>query len=74
MAQDNHYRIDYLLQGLYRTFYIRAETMSHAEAWYWATVDAGLGQIPKYRNDKSPKLSKPQAESLGLTSVEWSLA
>lgn len=45
--------------------------MSNAEAWYWATVDAGIGLIPKYRLDPVPKLSKPQAERLGLTNVEW---
>lgn len=74
MPQQSHYRIDYLLNGAYKTFYIRAEIMNNAEAWHWATVDAGIGQIPKYRTDKVPKLSKPQAERHGLANVEWNPA
>ena len=71
MPPEHHYRIDYLLHGTYKSFYVRAVTMSNAEAWHWATLDAGIGQIPKYRTDPVPKLSKPQAERLGLTNVEW---
>lgn len=71
MAQDKHYRIDYLNNGAYKTFYIAAERMDSAEAWHWASVDAGFGQIPKYRRDPVPKLSKPQAERLGIANVEW---
>ena len=71
MPLERHYRIDYLLHGTYKSFYVRALTMSNAEAWHWATLDAGIGQIPKYRTDPVPKLSKPQAERLGLTNVEW---
>jgi hypothetical protein len=48
--------------------------MDNADAWHWAAVDAGFGQIPKYRSDKVPKVSKPQAERLGITNVEWSAA
>lgn len=70
---EAHYRIDYLLHGAYKTFYIRAASMSNADAWHWATVDAGFSQIPKYRTDKVPKLSKPQAEQLGITRVEWTV-
>jgi len=71
MPLEHHYRIDYLLHGNYKSFYVRAATMSNAEAWHWATLDAGIGQIPKYRTDPVPKLSKPQAERLGVTNVEW---
>lgn len=71
MAQEHHYRIDYLLQGAYKTFYIRAAKMDNAEAWHWATVDAGIGQLPKYRTDPVSRLSKPQAEKHGITNVEW---
>lgn len=74
MAQEKHYRIDYLLNGAYKTFYIRAAKMDNAEAWHWASVDAGFGQIPKYRSDPVPKLSKPQAEKFGISNVEWSEA
>ncbi|WP_296187860.1 DUF6555 family protein [Pseudomonas sp. UBA1879] len=71
MAQEHHYRINYLLDGAYKTFYIRAAKMDNAEAWHWASVDAGFGQLPKYRSDPATKLSKPQAERFGITDVEW---
>lgn len=71
VAQYKHFRIDYLLHGKYKSFYISAESMDNASAWHWASVDAGFGQIPKYRSDKVPKVSKPKAEQLGLTDVEW---
>lgn len=47
--------------------------MTKAEAWHWASIDAGVGQLPKYRADPVPKLSKPQAEKHGIANVEWSL-
>jgi len=71
MAQQKHYRIDYLLHGTFKTFYISASVMDNAEAWHWASVDAGIGEIPKYRTDKVNKVSKPKAEQLGVTNVEW---
>lgn len=71
MPFNKHYRIDYLLHGNYKTFYVRAAAMDNAEAWHWASVDAGFGQIPKYRTDKVPKISKPKAEQLGISQVEW---
>lgn len=74
MSQHKHYRIDYLLHGSYKTFYISAAAMDNAEAWHWATVDAGFGQIPKYRNDRTPKISKPEAEHLGVVNVEWTVS
>jgi hypothetical protein len=74
MNGRKHYRIDYLLKGNYKTFYISAEKMDNAEAWHWATVDAGFGQIPKYRSDRVPKISKPQAEHLGVAQVEWTVS
>lgn len=74
MAGHKHFRIDYLLHGSYKTFYISAAEMDNSEAWHWASVDAGFSQIPKFRSDKIPKLSKPKAEDLGLSNVEWSTA
>ena len=71
MAQYKHFRIDYLLHGSYKSFYISAEAMDNASAWHWASVDAGFGQIPQYRSDRVPKVTKPKAEQLGLTDVEW---
>ncbi|MFY1664359.1 DUF6555 family protein [Pseudomonas sp. Pseu.R1] len=74
MSQEFHYRIAYLLNGVYKTFFIRASKMDNAEAWHWASVDAGFGQLPKYRSDPITKLSKPQAERFGITGVEWGRA
>lgn len=74
MPTSEHYKVDYLYHGAYKTFYVRADVMNNAEAWHWAAIDAGLGQIPKYRSDKVPKVSKPHAERLGITDVEWSQA
>lgn len=74
MAQAHHYRIDYLLDGVYKTFFIRATKMDNAEAWHWAAVDAGFGQIPKYRSDPVERFTKPKAERCGISDVEWSEA
>lgn len=71
MSQPAHFRIDYLLNGNYKTFFISAEHMDNAEAWHWASVDSGFAQIPKYRSDKVPKLTRPQAERHGIANVEW---
>ncbi|RML91958.1 hypothetical protein APX70_02313 [Pseudomonas syringae pv. maculicola] len=40
MSQEKHYRISYLLDGVFKSFYVRAQKMDNAEAWHWATVDA----------------------------------
>lgn len=74
MSQEHHYKISYLLKGTYKTFYICTAKMDNAEAWHWASVDAGFGQLPKYRTDPITKLSKPQAERYGITDVEWTRA
>ncbi|ARA81236.1 DUF6555 family protein [Pseudomonas amygdali] len=65
MALPKHYRIDYLLNGSFKSFYIRTENMDNAEAWHCASVDAGLARIPKYRLEKVAKVSKPYAEHFG---------
>ncbi|WP_062389559.1 DUF6555 family protein [Pseudomonas abietaniphila] len=72
--QNAHYRIDYLIHGSYKTFYVHSSTMNKDEALHWATVDAGIAQIPKYRSDKVPRLTQKQAEQLGLTDVAWKSA
>lgn len=71
MHHSRHYRIDYLLHGKYKSFYVCAPEMDNAAAWNWAAVDAGFGQIPKYRMDKVPAVSKPKAEQFGLSNVQW---
>jgi len=74
MAQSTHYRIDYLLHGAFKSFHVCVPSMDNANAWHWASVDAGFGHIPKYRLDPAPKLSRPQAEKMGITNVEWTSA
>lgn len=74
MREFTHYRIDYLLHGRFKTFYICARTINDASSWHWATVDAGFSSIPKYRIDRSPNLTKEQAESLGISDVQWVVA
>lgn len=71
MAQEYHFRIDYVLDDVPKTMYVRAPMMTNAEAWHWASVDAGIGQLPKFRADPVSKLSKPKAERYGIAKVEW---
>jgi hypothetical protein len=71
MSQYKHYRIDYLFNGAFKSFYISAEHMDNAEAWHHASVDAGIARIPKYRLEKVARVSKPYAEHFGITDVEW---
>jgi hypothetical protein len=73
LQQRRQYRIAYLFKGADTTFYIRAALMNDAEAWHWATINAGLAKIPKYPTDKSPKLTRQQAEKLGIANLLWSL-
>lgn len=63
--------IDYLLHGEHKSFIIRAEMMDSAEAWHWASCDAGVGRIGRYGREKVKKVSKPLAERYGITEVRW---
>ncbi|MDD1015108.1 DUF6555 family protein [Pseudomonas rubra] len=63
--------IDYHLHGDHKSFIIRAETMDNAEAWHWASCDAGIGRIGRYGREKVKKVSKPLAERYGITDVQW---
>lgn len=74
MRNSTHYRIDYQFFGTAKSFRICVTTLDNASAWHWATVDAGFRHLPKYRFDPVPKLSKPQAERMGVTNVEWTNA
>ncbi|QXH45832.1 hypothetical protein KSS93_23655 [Pseudomonas xanthosomatis] len=68
------YVIEYELHGDFRTFIIRLERMDNAEAWHWASCDAGIGIIPRFGQHKIKKVSKPQAERYGLGNVKWRIA
>ncbi|MFK0087879.1 DUF6555 family protein [Pseudomonas sp. NPDC090755] len=63
--------IDYQLHGAPKSFIIRAEKMDNAEAWHWASCDAGVGRIGRYGQEKVKKVSKPLAERYGITEVTW---
>lgn len=63
--------IDYELHGQHKSFVIRAERMDNAEAWHWASCDAGVARIGRYGREKIKKVSKPVAERYGITEVHW---
>lgn len=63
--------IDYALHGQHKTFIIRAERMDNAEAWHWASCDAGVGRIGRYDREKIRKVSRPMAERYGISEVSW---
>lgn len=71
MAGQQLYVIDYELQGQPRTFIIRLEHMDNAEAWHWASCDAGVGVIPRFGQHKIKKVSRPMAERYGIANVRW---
>ncbi|OAJ49022.1 DUF6555 family protein [Pseudomonas marginalis] len=65
------YVIEYELHYESKSFIIRSEVMNNAEAWHWACCDAGIGIIPRSRNDRLKRISKPLAERYGLANVKW---
>jgi len=74
MPSPQLYIIDYRLHGEPRTFIIRLERLDNAEAWHWASCDAGIGIIPKFGREKIRKVSRPMAERYGVTDVTWRLS
>ncbi|MFJ7792310.1 DUF6555 family protein [Pseudomonas sp. NPDC096950] len=68
------YVIDYEIHGVPKSFIIRADIMNNAEAWHWASCDAGVGRIPKFGREKVRRVSKPLAERFGIESVRWRLS
>ncbi|MBA1245185.1 DUF6555 family protein [Pseudomonas japonica] len=63
--------IDYTQHGTSKSFIIRADSMDNAEAWHWASCDAGVGRIGRYGLEKVRKTSKPMAEKFGIEGVVW---
>lgn len=63
--------IDYTQHGAPKSFIIRADSMDNAEAWHWASCDAGVGRIGRYGLEKVRKTSKPMAEKFGIEGVVW---
>lgn len=65
------YVIEYKLHGTPKSFIIRAEVMNNAEAWHWASCDAGVAIIPRFGRGKIKRVSKPFAEKYGITNMRW---
>ncbi|CAI8940610.1 MULTISPECIES: DUF6555 family protein [Pseudomonas] len=63
--------IEYTLHGVPKSFIIRQEKMDNAEAWHWASCDAGVGRIGRFGREKVKKTSKPAAEKFGIENVTW---
>jgi hypothetical protein len=74
MPSPTLFVIDYCLHGAPKSFVIRLDRMDNAEAWHWASCDAGVGHIPRHRHDKIKRTSKPMAEKFGITEVRWRAA
>jgi len=71
MNRTDLFVIEYKLHGESKSFIIRAKAMSNADAWHWASCDAGLAPIPKPGKPPLKVVSKPQAERYGVTEVKW---
>ncbi|MBH3446089.1 hypothetical protein I5L59_21140 [Pseudomonas moraviensis] len=71
MKPADLYVIDYQLHGEPKSFVIRTKLMNNAEAWQWASCDAGLAPIPKPGRPPLKRFSKPMAERFGVTDVKW---
>ena len=63
--------IDYTQHGTAKSFIIRANAMDNAEAWHWASCDAGVGRIGRFGREEVRKTSKPMAEKFGIAQVAW---
>ena len=71
MSNVDIFVIEYKLHGQPKSFVIRAKTMRNADAWHWASCDAGIAPIPKPGKPPLKVISKPQAERFGITEVKW---
>ena len=74
MPNSKLYIIDYALHGEHKSFILRADRMDNAEAWHWASCDAGVGRIGRFGRSEVKKTSKPMAEKYGITGVTWRAA
>lgn len=63
--------IEYTLHGVAKSFIIRQEKMDNAEAWHWASCDAGVGRIGRFGREQVKKTTKPLAEKFGIENVTW---
>lgn len=65
------YVIHYRLHGQPKSFIIRSTRMNNAEAWQWASCDAGVTPIPRLGRPPLKRFSRPMAERFGVTEVQW---
>lgn len=56
------YIIEYQLHGEPKSVIIRSRAMRNADAWHWASCDAGIAPIPKPGRPLLKLVSKPRAE------------
>ncbi|KTC33920.1 hypothetical protein AO265_17340 [Pseudomonas sp. ABAC61] len=59
------------MHGTPKSFIIRQEKMDNAEAWHWASCDAGVGRIGRFGREQVKKTSRPMAEKFGIQNVTW---
>ena len=71
MPNPTLYIIEYRLHGAEKSFIIRLPKLTNADAWHWASCDAGVGIIPKFGRERIKQVSKPEAEQYGITDVRW---
>ncbi|MBW0236049.1 MULTISPECIES: DUF6555 family protein [Pseudomonas] len=71
MMSSDLFTIEYRLHGERKAFVIRLEQMTNAEAWHWASCDAGVALIPRYGQQNIKRVSRPLAEKYGITDVRW---
>ncbi|CRM79064.1 hypothetical protein J1G34_23265 [Pseudomonas sp. Wu6] len=71
MKNNELFTINYQLHGEPRSFIVRAARMNNAEAWHWASCDAGVAVIPRFGQNNLKRVSKPMAEKYGITDVRW---
>ncbi|WPO00265.1 DUF6555 family protein [Pseudomonas sp. MUP55] len=71
MKNNELFTIKYQLHGKPRSFIVRAARMNNAEAWHWASCDAGVAVIPRFGQHNLKRVSKPMAEKYGITDVRW---
>lgn len=74
MKRNDLFTIHYQLHGEPKSFIVRAPQMNNAEAWHWASCDAGVAVIPKFGQQNLKRVSRPMAEKYGITDVQWSSA
>lgn len=74
MKHNILFTIEYQLHGEPKSFIVRAPKLDNAEAWHWASCDAGVAVIPRFGQHTLKRVSKPMAEKYGITGVRWSAA